>query len=86
MIHQLTWQTTSGARGLVCSKFRALKAPWADHQHGVAISLETEAEFEALLAELEMHFAAQRFSTEPAAFEAVKTYALERAGGKNRPK
>jgi hypothetical protein len=49
------------------------------------ISLENDEEREALLAELEMHFAAQRFSDDAAAFEAVKAYALERASRK-RPK
>jgi hypothetical protein len=85
MVHQLTWQTSPGLRGLVCSKFRAVIARTPDHQRGVAISLENDDEREALLAELEMHFAAQRFSSDAAAFEAVKAYALERAGGK-RPK
>jgi len=80
MTHQLTWQTTPGARGLVCSKFRAVKLPVDDGERGVPVSLATEEECESLLAELEMHFAAQRFSSEPAAFEAVKVYALERAG------
>ena len=82
MIHHLTWQTSSGLRGLVCSRFRAVETRAPDNQDGVAISLESDEEREALLAELEMHFAAQRFSDKAAAFEAVKTYALERAGRK----
>jgi hypothetical protein len=53
-----------------------------DNQHGVAISFESDEERESLLAELEMHFAAQRFATSAAAWEAVKTYALERASRK----
>jgi len=85
MIHQLTWQTSSGLRGLVCSKFRAVETRAPNNQDGVAVSLESDEEREALLAELEMHFAAQRFANAAAAFEAVKTYALERAGRK-RPK
>jgi hypothetical protein len=48
----------------------------------VAISLANDQEREGLLAELEMHFAAQRFASSAAAFAAVKNYALERAGGK----
>ena len=49
----------------------------------MAVSLANDEEREALLAELEMHFAAQRFEDAASAFEAVKTYALERAGGKH---
>jgi hypothetical protein len=79
MIHQLTWQTTPGVRGLLCSKFRAVKTETPDNARGVAVSLKSDEESESLLAELEMHFAAQRFQSEAAAFEAVKTYALERA-------
>ena len=85
MIHQLTWQTSPGVRGLVCSKFRAVKTGAPGNEAGVAISLANDDECESLLAELEMHFAAQRFSSSEAAFEAVKSYALERASGK-RPK
>ena len=48
-----------------------------------AHSYENDEQREALLAELEMHFAAQRFEDAASAFEAVKTYALERAGGKH---
>jgi hypothetical protein len=59
MTHHLTWQTSSGVRGLVCSKFRAAETPEPGSQDGVAVSLESDEEREALLAELEMHFAAQ---------------------------
>jgi hypothetical protein len=83
MIHQLSWQTTPGLRGFVCSKFRVVETRTPDHQHGVVVSLANDEEREALLAELEMHFAAQRFEDAASAFEAVKTYALERAGGKH---
>ena len=82
MVHQLTWHTTPGLRGLVCSGFRAVEVSAPDNEHGVAISLEDDDERESLLAELEMHFAAQRFASSAAAREAVKTYALERAGRK----
>ena len=82
MTHQLTWQTTRGVRGFVCSRFRAAKRPLLDGERGLAISTDTQEELEALLAELEMHFAAQRFGDEAAAVEAVKQYALERASKK----
>jgi len=85
MNHQLTWQTSSGVRGFVCSKFRAVKTGNPENQAGVTISLESEEECESLLAELEMHFAAQRFASSETAFEAVKSYALERASRK-RPR
>ena len=83
MTHQLSWQTTPGLRGFVCSKFRATETRTPDHQRGVAVSLQNDEEREALLAELEMHFAAQRFEDAASAFAAVKAYALERAGGKH---
>ena len=82
MIHQLSWQTTPGLRGFVCSKFRVVQTRTPDSPGGIAVSLENDEEREALLAELEMHFAAQRFGDAAAAFQAVKTYALERAGRK----
>jgi hypothetical protein len=84
MTHQLTWQTTPGLRGLVCSKFRAVKTLAPDTERGVAVSLKSDEERESLLAELEMHFAAQRFASDAAAFEAVKAYALGRVGGKQQ--
>jgi hypothetical protein len=70
---------------LVCSKFRAVKSPTPENEGGLDISLESEEDREALLAELEMHFAAQRFPSSAAAFEAVRSYALERSSRK-RPK
>jgi hypothetical protein len=82
MVHQLTWHTTPGLRGLLCSGFRAAEGGAPDNERGIAISLEDDDERESLLAELEMHFAAQRFANSAAAREAVKTYALERAGRK----
>jgi len=82
MMYQLTWETLPGLRGLSCSRFRAVRTQAPDLERGVAVSLENDLEREGLLAELEMHFAAQRFADNAAAFEAVKTYALERAGGK----
>ena len=84
MTHQLIWQTIPGLRGFVCSKFRALELRAADNQRGVPISLSNDDQREALLAELEMHFAAQRFENMEAAFDAVRTYVLERAGSRSR--
>ena len=84
MAHRLTWLTTPGLRGFVCSKFRIGEKFAADNQQSIAVSLDGEQAGEDLIAELEMHFAAQRFETTAAAFEAVKLYALERAGGKRQ--
>jgi len=82
MVHRLTWQTTSGLRGLMCSGFKAVQVSAPDNEHGIAISFADDNERESLLAELEMHFAAQRFASSAAAREAVKTYALESASRK----
>lgn len=77
MIYQLSWATLPGLRGLGCSEFRAVATTAPDNERGVAVELASEAEREALLAQLEEHFAAQRFSNNAAAFETVKAYALE---------
>ena len=82
MTQQLTWQTTSGVRGLVCSRFRAVKVAPSSGAPCVEVTLASREEFESLLAELEMHFAAQRFADEAAALEAIKKYAFERANKK----
>ena len=79
MICQLSWKTLPGLRGFVCSEFRAVETRAPDNERGVAVAFENDEQRDALLAELETHFAAQRFSNNAAAFEAVKTYVLERA-------
>ncbi len=75
--HQILWTTLPGLRGLSCSEFRAAATEQPDNERGVAVELASEAEREALLRQLEEHFAAQRFSNNAAAFETVKTYVLE---------
>ncbi len=82
MIYQLTWKILPGLRGLSCSEFGAVPTATPDHQQGVAVECATEAERDALLRQLEEVFAPQRFSNGAAAFEAVKTYALEWAARK----
>jgi hypothetical protein len=77
MFYQLLWATLPGLRGLSCSEFRAVVTEQPDNERGVAVELASEAEREALLRRLEQHFAAQRFSNNAAAFEAVKAYVLE---------
>lgn len=71
-----------GLRGLSCSEFRAVATAAPDNERGVSVEFAGAAERDALLAELEANFAAQRFSNGAAAFEAVKSYVLERAGQK----
>jgi hypothetical protein len=80
LLCQLSWTTLPGLRGLACSEFRATETAAPDNERGVAIAFRTADERDALLRELETYFAGQRFSNNAAAFEAVKAYALERAG------
>jgi hypothetical protein len=78
MIYQLSWKTLPGLRGMACSEFRAFETAAPDIERGVAAEFGSPDERDAFLAELETHFAAQRFSNSAAAFEGVKTYILER--------
>src|SRR3970040_1024777 len=61
-IYQLSWKTLPGLRGLACSGFRAMETAAPDHERGIAAEFGSTDEREAFLAELEAHFAAQRFS------------------------
>jgi hypothetical protein len=79
MIYQLSWTTLPGLRGLACSGFRATQTAAPDNERGVAVEFRSQDECGAFLGELEAYFAAPRFSNNAAAFEAVKSYALERA-------
>jgi hypothetical protein len=78
MIYQLSWTTLPGLRGLSCSDFRATETAAPDNERGVAIEFCSVGERDAFVSELEEQFAAQRFSNNAAAFEAVKAYILER--------
>ena len=79
MIFQLSWTTLPGLRGLSCSEFRATPAIAPDNERGVAVKCASEAERDALLAELEAHFGPHRFLNAAAAFDAVKDYVAQRA-------
>jgi hypothetical protein len=79
MFYQLSWTTLPGLRGLSCSEFRATATATPDAIHGVAFECATEPESDALLAELESHFAPQRFLNTAAAFDGVKNYIALRA-------
>ena len=68
-----------GLRGLSCSEFRATPTAAPDNERGVAFECASEAERDALLAELEAHFGPQRFLNTATAFDAVKDYVVQRA-------
>ena len=82
MIYQLTWKTLPGMKGLYCEGFSAAATDSPETERGVAVELVSEAERDAFLQQIEEHFAAQRFSNNAAAFEAVKAYVLNRASKK----
>lgn len=79
MIYQLSWTTLPGLRGLSCSEFRATATTSPDMERGVAVECASDAERDAILAELEGHFGKQRFLNTAAAFDAVKDYVALRA-------
>jgi hypothetical protein len=79
MIYQLSWTTLPGLRGLACSEFRATLTASPDNVRGVVVDCTSEAERDALLAELEAIFGKQRFMNTAAAFDAVKDYVALRA-------
>ena len=82
MIYQLTWKILPGLRGLSCSDFRATPTAAPNTEQGVAIDCASERERDALLNELEEHFAPQRFSNNASAFETVKACVLEKMARK----
>jgi len=82
MLCQLNWKTLPGLRGISCSEFHAVETASPDNERGVAVAFSGAAERDALLAELESYFGPQRFSNNAAAFEAVKSYVLERVAHK----
>ncbi len=79
MLYQLGWATLPGLRGLSVSEFRATPTIAPDHQPGVAVEFANPEERDALLRQLEEHFAARRFTNAADAFDTVKGYVLEHA-------
>jgi hypothetical protein len=79
MIFQISWTTLPGLRGLACSEFRAAATAAPDNERGVATECASEADCDALLAELETHFGPLRFLNTAAAFDGVKDYVALRA-------
>jgi len=82
MFYQLSWTTLPGLRGLACSEFRAAPTSTPDTERGVAVECASEAERDALLAQLESHFGPQRFLNAAAAFDGVKDYVAQRTAGR----
>ncbi|HET6142794.1 MAG TPA: hypothetical protein VFE02_04750 [Candidatus Acidoferrales bacterium] len=79
MFYQISWTTLPGLRGLACSDFRATETLMPDQARGVAAECASDAERDALVAQLEAHFGAQRFLNTAAAFDGVKDYVAQRA-------
>jgi hypothetical protein len=79
MFYQLSWTTLPGLRGLSCSDFRVAPTSEPDQVRGVAVECVSDAERDALIAELEAHFGPQRFLNTAAAFDGVKDYIAQRA-------
>ncbi len=75
-MYQLGWATLPGLRGLSCSEFRATPADAPDNERGVAVNFANDAARENLLRQLEVHFAALRFTNAADAFDTVKAYVL----------
>jgi hypothetical protein len=84
MIYQLSWKILPGLRGMSCSEFSATATTSPNNEQGVAFECSSESECDALLRELETHFAPQRFSNNATAFETVKSYVIERAARKTQ--
>jgi hypothetical protein len=80
MMYQLGWATLPGLRGLSVSEFRATPTNVPDNERGVAIQFASETERDAFLREIEVAFAARRFTNAAGAFDTVKAWALEHAG------
>ena len=78
MIFQISWTALPGLRGLSCSEFRATPTSAPDNERGVAVECASDAERDALLAELEARFGSERFLNTAAAFDAVKDYVAQR--------
>jgi hypothetical protein len=78
MNYQISWTTLPGLRGLACSDFHATPTATPDNERGVAIECASETECDALLAELEAHFAPKRFLNTAAAFDTVKDFVVSR--------
>ena len=76
-MYQISFKIEPGLRGLSCGDFSAHATEQPDNERGVAIELVGDTERDALVKQLESHFATQRFSNNASAFESVKSFVLE---------
>jgi len=76
MIFQISWTTLPVCADCHALNFRAIPTMSPDNEAGVALECTSEAERDALVAELEAHFGPQRFLNTAAAFDAVKDFAI----------
>ncbi len=79
MLYQLGWTTLPGLRGISVSEFRATPTETPDNERGVTMEFASGDERDGFLREIEVAFAARRFTNAADAFDTVKAYALERA-------
>jgi len=79
MLYQLGWATLPGLRGLSVGEFQATPTDAPDNERGVTMEFSSEAERDEFLREIEVAFAARRFTNAADAFDSVKAYALEHA-------
>jgi hypothetical protein len=82
MVYQLGWTTLPGLRGLSVSDFRAVRTATPDTERGVAVEFTDDVECDAFLQTAKAEFADLRFINAADAFDYVKAYAMERAGGR----
>ena len=82
MMYQLGWTTLPGLRGLSCSEFRAVATDAPNSVNGVALEFASDVQRDEFLRQLEAEFAPRRFTNAADAFDTVKTYVLERLGGR----
>ena len=83
MFYELGWTTLPGLRGLSVSEFRATPTTVPDTDRGVAAEFATETQRDEFLKQVELFFAARRFTNAADAFDTVKAYVLEHAAKQN---
>ena len=84
MLYQLGWTTLPGLSGLRVSEFRAAPTDAPDLGRGVALEFPSDSERMRFLEAAEAEFASRHFANAADAFDTVKAWVLERAGGPGR--
>jgi hypothetical protein len=79
VIYQISWQTLPGLRGISCSEFRATPTATPDNERGAAVEFADETKCNNFVQQLEVQFAARRFTNAADAFDVVKAYIIESA-------